>query len=127
MLEQALPVHPKWLPMFPPIEDDGKKTVLPVGVSASLLPQEGHLTSLLPAGAGAQAPHGVNTDMIRCLGATLSRAPPADKTALSSPPTRAETRWPRCTGRPHLCHGWEQQLSGKRPTKCKVKPLGAPH
>lgn len=62
----------------------------------------GHLASPLPARAGARAPRRVSTGPIRCSGATMSEASPADKSAR-----------PDADGvRPPLCHGWEQQLSG---------------
>lgn len=117
-------MHPKWLPTFLQIaahpENDRSCSCL----CLFSVTRGGHLTSLLPATAGAQAPRGVNTGLIRCFRATMSQASPADKTPLSSPLIRAEAGWPRCRGGGPRCHRREQQLSGNTLTsRDKLPPF----
>lgn len=106
-----LSLNPKWLPMFPQIAAHPQKDP-PCSCLCFYVTRGGHLTSLLPWRAGAESLCRVNTGLIRCFRATMSQASPADKTPLSGPLTRAETSWSQYRGRPPLCQGWQQQLSG---------------
>ena len=110
--------------MFPQIAAE-PQSGSPCSCLCFLITRGGYLTSLLPGIAGAEAPRGVNTGLIRGFTETLSPASPPDKSPPSSRLTWAETSWSQSSWRPPWCHGWWSKLSGNTLTGWdKLPPLG---
>lgn len=90
--EQMFPPVSKWLPIFPQIAAHPQNSPPSFCLCFSVTRGE-HLTCVLPARAGAQASHGVNTGLIRCFSATMFQPSPADNPPPHSPPPTLAVSW----------------------------------